>query len=194
MRLHAVRSISGLALLASAPWLCGCAAHGVSRQERTAAVAAPASDPRLEPFRPLAGVWRAEMDATLYEETWLTPAGVNMTGALRAVRADGTAGLFELMTLTAEPDGVTMRLRHFGSALNPWASEADGPIVAIAAPGDGPGQQAAEFVVQAGDGREPSPRSIRYDWSVPDRLTVTLVFPGDREPVVIGFARIAPGR
>lgn len=176
--------------------LSGCAADPGDMQNGSAVVSTPVSDPRLEPFRPLAGVWRAEVDATIFEETWLEPAGMNMTGALRAVRTDGSAGLFELITLTAGPEGVTMRLRHFDAALNPWASEADGPIVAIAAhprPENGPAQ-AVDFVVQAPDGREPSPRTIRYDWSVENGLTVTLNFGSGRDRGVIAFKRVTGGR
>jgi hypothetical protein len=52
-----------------------------------------------------------------------------VVGTFRIVKPDASVALYEMLSISAEPDGVFMRLRHFDSGLMPWKSEADGPIV-----------------------------------------------------------------
>lgn len=141
------------------------------------------ADAALAPFSALAGVWRAESGGTVYEETWSAPAGRNMTGSMRAIGASGEATLFELMTLTPDPAGVRLRLRHFNAHLNPWKSEADGPMEMVAA---GLTDGVADFVHPGGSGPV---RLLRYDLSSPGRCRVTLDFGPDREPSVLDFVQ-----
>jgi hypothetical protein len=174
---------ASIAALAAALLLApGCATTGPASESLAPA---PAATPALAPFAALAGSWRAPAGTSVFEESWLPPAGGNMTGSLRSVRADGSATLFELITLTDEPEGVRMRLRHFDRELNPWASEAAGPIVLLAGPPQG---DVFEFLSE-----DPDPdavRSIRYDLSRPDRMVVTIAFGGSRPPIELTFDRI----
>jgi hypothetical protein len=143
-----------------------------------------AHDPALTPFAGLAGRWRAPSGAGVMEEIWLPPEGRNMTAALRRIDAEGNATLLELLTLTAEPDGVRFRIRHMDGAMTPWPSEADGPMVALATGSEG------GLLTFRSEARARSTVGMVYDISVPDRLTVTLTFEGGREPLVIPFERV----
>ncbi|MEL7240114.1 MAG: DUF6265 family protein, partial [Planctomycetota bacterium] len=80
----------------------------------------------------LAGTWRGQIGAMTVEETWLPPRAGNMTGVFR-IASDEAVSVVEIMTITedAESDDVVYRLRHFDTALVPWASEIDGPIEAV---------------------------------------------------------------
>jgi hypothetical protein len=118
------------------------------------------------------------------EEIWLPPEGRNITGALRRLDADGHATLLELLTLTAEPDGVRFRIRHLDGQMTPWPSEADGPMVSAAVSSDG------GVLVFDSEARARQTVRMIYDLSTPDRLTVTLLFEGGREPLVIPFERV----
>lgn len=141
-------------------------------------------DPALAPFAGLAGRWRAPSGTGVIEEVWLSPEGRNITGALRRLDADGNATLLELLTLTAEPDGVRFRIRHMDDRMTPWPSEADGPMESVAVSSDG-GVLVFDAEARAG-------RTVRmvYDLSAQDRLTVTLQFEGRRAPLVIPFERV----
>ncbi len=146
-----------------------------------------AQDPALTPFAGLAGRWRAPSGTGIIEEIWLPPEGRNMTAALRRIDSEGNATLLELLTLTAEPDGVRFRIRHMDGAMIPWLSEADGPMVALATGSDG------GVLTFRSEARARSTVGMVYDISLPDRLTVTLTFDGGqggREPLVIPFERV----
>lgn len=161
----------------------GCATTGSGTVEA-------AHDPALTPFAGLTGRWRAPSGTGIIEEVWLPPEGRNMTAALRRIDAEGNATLLELLTLTAEPDGVRFRLRHMDGAMTPWPSEADGPMVALATGSDG------GVLAFRSEARARQTVGMVYDISVPDRLTVTLNFEGGeggeggREPLVIPFERV----
>lgn len=142
------------------------------------------SDPALTPFAGLAGRWRAPSGTGVIEEVWLPPEGRNITGALRRLDADGNATLLELLTLTAEPDGVRFRIRHMDHRMTPWPSEADGPMESVAVSSDG------GVLVFDAEARAGQTARMVYDLSAPDRLTVTLLFEGGRAPLVIPFERV----
>lgn len=65
----------------------------------------------------MAGQWRGDQDGRLVEEFWSAPAGNNMIGCFRWLRADGRAMVFELLAMTQEADGVRLRLRHHSATL-----------------------------------------------------------------------------
>ncbi|MCC5822773.1 MAG: DUF6265 family protein [Phycisphaerales bacterium] len=159
----------------------GCAGSGAARVDPV--LLAP-HDPALAPFAGLTGRWRAPSGDGVIEVIWLPPEGTNITGALRRLDAAGNATLLELLTLTAEPDGVRFRLRHMDAAMTPWASEVDGPMVALAT------GTAGGVLVFRSEARARQTTEMIYDLSVPDRLTVTLVFEGGRPPLVIPFERV----
>lgn len=158
----------------------GCAGHAPARDAGAVGVR---SDPALAPFAALAGRWRSPSDNGAFEEVWLPPEGTNISGVMRRVGPDGAATLFELLTITAEPDGVRLRLRHFDAGMMPWRSEADGPMVFLGA------DTAGGVLVFRSEARAGGTTEMIYDLSVPGRLTVTLVFEGDRAPLIIPFER-----
>lgn len=101
------------------------------------------------------------------EEFWTPLAGGHMLGAFRLFDAEGELVVTEHMTLSVDGDGtaedsVTYRLRHFTPDLQPWASELDGPIVAVGRV-ESPGRlvleprenagNLARIIYAAGDGR-----------------------------------------
>jgi uncharacterized protein DUF6265 len=67
----------------------------------------------------MAGHWIDDSGGNLSEETWVPPSGDCMVGMWRLV-IKGKSTLYELITITAENDGLVMRLRHFDRAGVGW--------------------------------------------------------------------------
>lgn len=67
----------------------------------------------------LAGHWVDESEGNLSEETWGPPSGDCLVGMWRLV-IGGKAKVFELLTITTEPDGLVLRLRHFDRSGVAW--------------------------------------------------------------------------
>jgi len=78
----------------------------------------------------LTGSWRGELGDSLVEETWLPPEKGNLTGVFRMTEG-GSVSFVEIMTITETNVSTMYRLRHFNSALVPWADEIDGPMEAV---------------------------------------------------------------
>jgi hypothetical protein len=82
-----------------------------------AAAAAPPPVPAtLADVAFMAGHWVGGHPGDLSEEVWTAPEGDSMLGMWRFV-AKGQARIFELLTLTAEGQGVVLRIRHFDPKL-----------------------------------------------------------------------------
>ena len=90
-------------------------------------VAAAGTAPSISEMAWIAGHWVDESDGDLSEETWLPPSGDSVAGMWRWV-VSGKVKLYELLTITAEPDGLVMRLRHFDRAGVGWEDK-DHPVV-----------------------------------------------------------------
>jgi hypothetical protein len=88
------------------------------------AAPAPASLADLAWFE---GHWVDRSEAHLSEEIWTAPSGDSMVGVWRLV-IDGKLRISEILAITAEPDGPTMRLRHFDPKLI-GREEKDRPVV-----------------------------------------------------------------
>ena len=86
-----------------------------------------AAGPGLSSLTWLSGQWARKDAGGLAEEHWSTPAGGAMMGMFRLVK-DGKVVFYELLTITEEGGKLVLRIRHLDSALNPWASEAKGPL------------------------------------------------------------------
>jgi hypothetical protein len=65
----------------------------------------------------MTGTWRGQMEGGLSEEQWSAPEGNNAMGMFRWLAPDGKPVMFEMMTMTQEPEGVFLRLVHFNSKL-----------------------------------------------------------------------------
>lgn len=60
----------------------------------------------------MSGRWIDESGGNLSEEVWSAPAGDSMMGMWRYVKG-GNVAIFEILTITLEPGGIVLRLRHF---------------------------------------------------------------------------------
>lgn len=149
-----------------------------------ASLFAPNSEPvAIEDLSFLAGSWQGEIGNSLVEETWLPPEEGNMTGVFRMTGQE-KVDLVEIMTLTETDDGLMYRLRHFDTALVPWASEIDGPIEGRAELID---DDSVRFVMTD---PESDVEAIVYDLEG-DTLVATVNFVSEeRNPFVLEFARV----
>jgi hypothetical protein len=64
----------------------------------------------------MAGHWTGQVEGGLSDEVWAAPQGDSMMGMWRLL-VGGKTKLFELLTITQEDDGPTLRLRHFDPKL-----------------------------------------------------------------------------
>lgn len=85
------------------------------------------SAPTLDGLAFLAGAWETEQDGESMREVWDRPRGDAMVGHFSMV-AEEEAVLYELLVIELDETGPVMHLRHFGRGLEPWASEAAGPL------------------------------------------------------------------
>lgn len=84
-------------------------------------------DARVSGLGWIAGHWVDESGGDLSEETWGPPSGDCLVGMWRLV-IGGKAKLYELLTITAEPEGVVLRLRHFDRSGVGWEDK-EHPLV-----------------------------------------------------------------
>lgn len=145
----------------------------------------PAPTDPLEGFKLLAGSWTTNSDdSPPMQETWMPAEGNNMTGVLRWYADDGTVRMYELMAITAEEDAVRLRIRHFDKRMNPWKSEADGPMILKLEESK---NNVFVFEAETGTG---ALESMTYDLSTPKRSSVILRFEGDAPETRIDFNRM----
>ena len=64
----------------------------------------------------MSGHWLGPDAGDLSEEVWTPPSGNSMLGMWRYV-SGGQVRIAELLSMTEEPDGVVLRLRHFDPKL-----------------------------------------------------------------------------
>jgi len=67
----------------------------------------------------LTGTWVANVDGDYLEEIWSEPVGDTMMGVFRWVKG-GKVWINEMVTITADPDGLVFRLRHFDRKMTAW--------------------------------------------------------------------------
>ena len=126
----------------------------------------------------LTGRWVSEDGAQYIEETWSPARDDAMVGALRWSRAGGV-WLYELMSIEEEDDGLVFRLRHFNRNLEPWESEADGPLTY-------PLQNFGENIVIFENPDRDQPRRFVYERKG-DNLTIRLEDPEGNDPSPFRF-------
>ena len=97
------------------------------------AVLAPASGETSQPggsvsdLAWMTGRWVDDSGGNFSEETWGPPSGDCIAGMWRWV-VGGKAKLYELLMITAEADGLTLRLRHFDRMSVGWEDK-EHPLV-----------------------------------------------------------------
>lgn len=172
-----ILSLLALSLLMS---VSGCTA---SRAERSTPAAVPARPavglelpasaqpvPELAPLAFLAGRWvGVNSNKTVNEEHWTTPRGNHMVGTFHQVRRDGKPALVEISLITAEPDGITLRLRHLHGGLEIPERRAELSVFRLKA-------VAASAVEFTGTGSAAQVTSVVYRLTAPDELEQVVGF------------------
>lgn len=87
--------------------------------------AAPVAPLRVADLGWLAGSWRGTLGGAAIEEHWSAPEGGEMLGMFRW---DREPPIYELLLIEDAPEGVVMRLRHFGPGLVAW-EEKEGALL-----------------------------------------------------------------
>ena len=85
------------------------------------------TDTRLQALAFMRGSWAAGDTDGRSEEIWSGASGSCIMGAFRMVKPDGSLAFYEILSISAEPDGVFMRLRHFDAKLTA-REEKDAPV------------------------------------------------------------------
>lgn len=136
----------------------------------------------------LAGAWKGSIGEDRAEEHWSAPDGTSILGMFRWVNADGTPGVFEILTITQEEGGVVLRLRHMDAKLQPWPSETVPMTLKLAEATSG---KAVFRAVEA----EKKLAAVTYHCPTPDALHILVEFAGEkpREPLDFRLKRAAPG-
>jgi hypothetical protein len=107
----------------------------------------PADGKTLASLEWLAGTWQGSIGEDRVEESWLLPVGGAMAGIFRWSK-EGEVYLYELLTLEASDDGVTLKLKHFGPGLVGWEDKAASVVFDLAESAGG----RAVFEQRSGDG------------------------------------------
>jgi hypothetical protein len=136
----------------------------------------PAKDP-LQAVAFLEGRWVSGVPGDLSEETWSPPMGRSMLGMWRYVIGEN-ARVIELLSLTAEPAGLVLRLRHFDGKL--VARETKDMPVTLRLVKEAPGE--ARFEGPSVGEPEPGTVVLTYRKNGPDGLSVTLEKKGKVQP------------
>jgi hypothetical protein len=122
----------------------------------------------------IAGHWVDRSEGNLSEEVWTGPEGDSMLGMWRLVLG-GKTRVLELLTLSATEEGVTLRLRHFDSAL--VAREEKAEAVVLKAIRHAPGEVAFEGPAVGAEGLV----RLTYRKVGNDALAVTLEKAGKKD-------------
>lgn len=123
----------------------------------------------LKPLAFLAGAWSSDSVGSLTEEHWSSPHGTSIMGMFRWCKPDGTPSMFEILTITAEAEGVLLRLRHYSPALVA-KEDKDKPLVLKL---DSVKDNKAVFVAHSDTGKL---SRITYHAPEADRLNIEVAF------------------
>lgn len=139
----------------------------------TKALVLPASatpSAELAPLKFMTGRWiGVNPNKTVNEEHWTSPMGNAMLALFRQVRRDGKPALVEISMITADADGVTLKLRHLHGGLEVPANRAELSVFKLKSAAN----NRAEFV---GTGKAEQVTSVVYRLVGPDELAVDVAF------------------
>ncbi len=175
--LVAIAATAGLFQPSSAPSSAG----------KPAAATAPAKGEKtVASLGFLTGTWTGKMGEDLVDETWSAPSGDSIIGMFRWQAGGKETTMWELLAITKEADGPTLRLRHFGKDLTPWKNEAEG-IAAMPAT-----TIEASRVVFTSKGEVGGLSSVEYVCPTPGLLKIVVTFKDPkREALRFELARVA---
>ena len=131
----------------------------------------------------MAGRWIDDSGGNLSEEIWSAPSGDSMMGMWRYV-SGGEVRIFELLTISVEPTGIVMRLRHFDPDLA--AREDKGNPVTLALVGWKPREAAFEGPAVG------APGLVRLTYRRPSEDTLTSTLEKDGRTQEFTFRRAKP--
>ncbi len=131
----------------------------------------------------MTGRWVDDSGGNLSEEIWSAPSGDSMMGMWRYV-AGGQVRIFEILTISVEPTGIVMRLRHFDPDL--VAREDKGTPVALALVGWKPREAAFEGPAVG------APGTVRLTYRRPSEDTLTSTLEKDGKKQEFTFRRAKP--
>lgn len=167
-------SVCALATMTPPVRCCPATSAGLGADARAAAKAPTLERVSIEAAAFLAGDWSAarpgrEGTSGLTQEIWSAPAGDNMLGMFRWLGADGSARVFELLTITEEDETLVLRLRHQDARGSAW-EEQDRPATLHLA------EHAGTRVVFVDSSESCDLAACVYECPSPDRLTITVKF------------------
>jgi hypothetical protein len=127
-------------------------------------------DPALAPFAFMTGRWiGVNPNKTVNEEHWTAPRGKSMAALFRQVRRDGFPAFHEISLITAEPDGIVLRLRHLHRQLEVPDTRKNVNVFKLVSAGN----NRVEF---AGTGDAEGVTSVVYRLVDPNTLAVDIAF------------------
>lgn len=134
--------------------------------------------PALSDFAFLTGRWvSVNPNKTVNDEIWTPPRGSSMAGLFRQVRKDGKPALHEVSLITAEPDGIYLRLRHLHAALEVPDQKSEVTVFKLVSVGN----NRCEFT-GTGTGEAKDVASVVYRLDGPNELVMEVTFvPGGKE-------------
>lgn len=100
---------------------------GTQQAPQTAPAPAPPAVPAkttLADLSWLAGSWQGTWGPRIAQQVWMTPKAGTMVGAFQLTEKNDTL-VIELFSLSEQPHGIELHLRHFTDSLTAW--ENDGP-------------------------------------------------------------------
>ena len=131
----------------------------------------------------MTGRWIDDSGGNLSEEIWSPPSGDSMMGMWRYV-AGGQARIFEILTVSVEPAGIVLRLRHFDPEL--VAREDKATPVELSLIGWTPGEAVFEGPAVG------APGNVRLTYRNPSEDTLTSTLEKDGKKQEFSFRRAKP--
>jgi len=134
----------------------------------------------------MSGRWVDDSGGNLSEEIWSAPSGDSMMGMWRYV-SGGQVRIFEILTISVEPTGIVLRLRHFDPDL--VAREEKATPVALTLVGWKPREAAFEGPAVGPPG---TMGTVRLTYRRPSDDTLTSTLEKDGKTQEFSFRRAKP--
>ncbi len=169
-----MRTLRVLAAFAAATVLLGTGSQPPAPIKEAPKEPAAAAGQSLDSVSFMSGRWRGHNENGVFEEHWSSAEGNNIMGMFRWVKDDGTPVMFELLTMTQEPEGLFMRIKHFNAKLVAREDKDDAVTLKLAE--SGPAR-----AVFKGVETEKRVAAAEYEKTA-DGLHITIRFTDDKRP------------